>query len=164
MPILIEVNDTHIKQLTEFYIQRLKVLRDEIIEREKESKEINATIQKLRKTPSASERYDNLTRPLSTEYSDKWPWAKKVQFAIKEQGKPLTTKDIVDVLTEYETTFIYDRKRAIASISSVLSSKFGDGKEFGRIESESGDFAYYINDKVIQQTITPNIENEGFPF
>lgn len=145
MAVQIEINDIHIKHLTEFYIQRLKVLRDEIVEREREVKEINATVQLLRKTPSSGE-----ITPLKTssvDYSEKWPWIRKIHFAIEHVDKPLTTREIVEVLTEFETSFIYDRKRAIASISSVLSNKWGAGKEFGRMQSESGDFAYFINEK-----------------
>lgn len=155
MPVQIEVNDSHIKHLTDFYIQRLKVLREEIIERERESKEINATIQKLRKGTSPTE-ISSETKKAAPEYSEKWPWIKKVHFAIEQQQRPLTTKEIVDTLTEYETSFIYDRKRAVASISSILSSKWGNNKEFIRMESESGDFAYGLNDK--QASVTNNID------
>ena len=148
MPIQLEISDIHVKGLTEFYIQRLKALREEIMDRERETKEINAIIQKLRKTvPSAPLFSDDVTNKTGLDYSDKWPWVKKVQFAIIHENRPLTTKEIVDVLTEYETAFIYDRKRAVASISSVLSGKWGADKDFTRIESESGDFAYYLNVK-----------------
>jgi hypothetical protein len=145
MAVKIEISDTHVKALTEFYIQRLKVLREEMIEREKEIKEINATIQLLRKPTVAGDL--SITKSSSVEYSEKWPWIKKIQFAIAHEDRPLTTREVVDVLTEFETAFIYDRKRAIASISSVLSNKWGPDKDFGRQQSESGDFAYYINEK-----------------
>jgi hypothetical protein len=143
MPIQIEVQDVHAQLLVDFYVQRLKILRDEIIEREREAKEINTVIQKLRKKDGLLELPTSQTHKMP--YSDKWTWVKKVQFAIEHEDRPLTTKEIVDVLTEYETTFLFDRKRAVASISSVLSSKSGADKEFSRIESDSGDFAYAIN-------------------
>lgn len=144
MPIQIEIQDTHAQLLIDFYVQRLRVLRDEILERERESKEINGVIQKLRKREpqlaiSNGSPVDRLV------YSDKWPWVKKVQFALETQENPMTTKEIVDLLTEYEPSFLFDRKRAVASISSILSSKSGPGKEFARLDGESGDFAYCIS-------------------
>jgi len=147
MPVQIEVQDIHTKLLIDFYLQRLKILRSEIIERERETKDINSTIQKLKKgniRPPSNSNVNVMEKEVP--YSEKWPWVKKVYFAIEQQGKPLTTKEIVDVLTEYEADFIFDRKRAIASISSILSVKSGgEDKPFIRTESESGDFAYNIN-------------------
>lgn len=147
MLIQIEVQDTHAQLLIEFYVQRLKVLRDEILERERETKDINSTIQKLKKKNSNSGHQEiaNNAVSIETPYSDKWPWVKKVSFVLENSSQPLTTKEIVDILTEYEPSFLFDRKRAIASISSILSSKWGADKEFLRVESESGDFAYAIN-------------------
>jgi|HubBroStandDraft_1064217.scaffolds.fasta_scaffold434096_1 hypothetical protein len=144
MPIQIEVQDIHAQLLVDFYVGRLKVLRDEILEREKETRDINGIIQKLRKRepPLAISNGLHVDKSL---YSEKWPWVKKVQFALGNQEKPLTTKEIVDVLTEYEPSFLFDRKRAVASISSILSSKSGDDKDFMRVDSESGEFAYTLS-------------------
>jgi hypothetical protein len=84
----------------------------------------------------------NGTQIDKSSYSEKWPWLRKVQFALESQSSPLTTKEIVDVLTEYEASFLFDRKRAVASVSSVLSTN--SGSEFTRVTSESGGFAYRI--------------------
>jgi hypothetical protein len=155
MAIQIEVQDAHAKLLVEFYIQRLQVLRGEINEREKEIKSINSTIQSLKK----AQFNGSVVNPgstnvnLNTNYSNKWPWVKKVQFAIESQNRPLTTKEIVETLTEFEPEFIFDRKRAVASISSILSSKSGDNKEFIRIESESGEFAYAMNEPASDEDV-----------
>ncbi len=147
MPIQIEIHDTHAQLLIEFYVLRLKTLRDEILERERETKEINSTIQKLKKKGSNSGTQEVVNSPMSigTPYSDKWPWVKKVSFVLENTSNALTTKEIVDVLTEYEPSFLFDRKRAIASISSILSSRWGTDKEFIRVQSDSGDFAYTVN-------------------
>jgi hypothetical protein len=79
MLIQIEVQDTHAQLLIEFYVQRLKVLRDEILERERETKDINSTIQKLKKKNSNSGHQEiaNNAVSIETPYSDKWPWVKK---------------------------------------------------------------------------------------
>lgn len=163
MAIQIEILDSHVKHLTEFYIQRLKTLREEIQERERETKEINANILKLKKGGTTSP--EAVPTILSADYSDKWPWLKKVQFAIELQNRPLTTKEIVDTLSEYEPSFIYDRKRAVASISSILSSRWGEGKEFKRTQSDSGDFAYDLNKKVAEKpSISIAVDEVDLPF
>jgi len=148
MPVQIEINDSHIDALIEFYIQKLKVLREEIAEREKATKEINAQILRLKKgrtsSSSSGPNLHQLEAPL-VPYSDKWPWVRKIRFALERRGKPLTTKEIVDTLIEYEIALMFDRKKAVASISSMLSTKSGDDKEFIRVQSESGDFQYDLN-------------------
>ncbi|MFL5787110.1 MAG: hypothetical protein ACJ748_03585 [Flavisolibacter sp.] len=149
MPIQIEINDTHVDALIGFYIQRLRVLREEIAAREKETKDINAQILRLKKSKNESqsngETADSTVAIPSVPYSDKWPWVKKIRFAIEQQGRALTTKEIVDTLIEHEIGLMFDRKKAVASISSMLSTKSGENKAFIRVESDSGDFAYDIN-------------------
>ena len=44
---------------------------------------------------------------------------------------------------------MFDRKKAVASVSSILSTKSGANKEFVRMEGETGDFTYYINQSEI---------------
>jgi len=163
MAIQIEVQEAHAQLLIDFYVGRLKVLRDEILEREKETKEINSIIQKLRKREpqlSLSNGF-HVEKPV---YSEKWPWVKKVQFALETTDKALTTKEIVDVLTEYEPSFLFDRKRAVASISSILSSKSGADKEFVRVDSESGDFAYGLSKIEKEVKSTDLEEDDDLPF
>jgi len=145
MPIQIEVHDSHAQLLIEFYVSRLKLLREEIQERERESKEINGVIQQLKKRAALAGEADEIPTPL-VYYNDKWTWLKKIHFALEQRGKALSTKEIVDTLADYEPTFLFDRKRAIASISSVLSVKSGAGKDFLKVDTDSGEFAYAIND------------------
>jgi hypothetical protein len=154
MPVQIEINEAHIDAIIDFYIQRLKALRDEITEKEREFKEINSQILKLKRSKASTPISANSYRVTSTSaanYSDKWPWVKKIQFAIEQQGKALTTKEIVDTLLEYEIGLMFDRRKAVASISSVLSVKSGADKEFLREESDSGEFAYSINNPIASE-------------
>ena len=43
--------------------------------------------------------------PHGFDYSDKLTWAKKIEFALKDEGKSLSTTEIVDVLAKYEPDF-----------------------------------------------------------
>lgn len=146
MPVQIEINDAHIDALIDFYIQRIKVLREEVIVRERELKDINTQILRLKKGKNTSSTiFNSQGQHPSLPYSEKWPWVKKIRFALEVQGRPLTTKEIVETLTEYEIELMFDRKKAVASVSSMLSTKSGSDKDFIRVESVSGDFAYDIN-------------------
>jgi hypothetical protein len=152
MPIQIEIQDSHAQLLIDFYVSRLKVLRDEILDRERETKEINGVIQKLKKRELHPIAISNGSPVDRADYSEKWTWLKKVLFALDIEHRPLTTKEIVDVLTEYEPSFLFDRKRAVASISSILSTR--SGSEFVRVDSDSGDFAYRLrndNDDKVEE-------------
>jgi hypothetical protein len=163
MPIQIEVQDIHAQILIDFYVNRLKALRDEILDKERESKEINAIIHKLRRRDAAVPQ-SNGTNVLKASYSEKWPWVRKVHFALETNEKALTTKEIVDFLTEFEASFLFDRKRAVASVSSILSSKSGTGKEFIRLQGDSGDFAYAINADFNNTPSEEEEEDDGLPF
>jgi hypothetical protein len=149
MSIQIEIQDGHAQLLIDFYIGRLKTLRGEILDRERESKEINTIIQKLKKREPLLAVSNGIHVDKST-YSEKWPWVKKIQFALEHQERPLTTKEIVEALTEHEPSFLFDRKRAVASVSSILSTK--SGSEFIRVDSESGDFAYRLRNDTDNKT------------
>lgn len=147
MPIQIDVHESHIQSLIQFYFERLKTLRVEITAKELELKEITLVIQKLKRGSANGNTQDNIGK-VNIDYSESWPWARKVEFAIELKEKPLSTKEIVDILTEFEPSFLIDRKRVVASISSILSSKSGEGKEFKRVESDTGDFKYIVNEKI----------------
>ena len=145
----IEVSEQHVKQLQEFYVQRLITLKKEISEREKEIKEISKTLQTLKKSISENDLTEDQSNKAS-DYRPEWPWVKKVGFAIEFENRPLTTREIVDLLSDFEPSFHADRKRVVASISSVLSSK--SGKEFIKNSNPSGDNTFNVNKEYNPQT------------
>lgn len=155
MSIHLEVNENHAGLLIDFYIKRLKFLKEEISVREKETREINSQILKLKRGNKKDEvilhtnqkDHGEEVENSIPEYSDKWTWVKKIEFAITQENRPLTTKEIVDTLTEFEVGLLFERKRAIASASSVLSTKSGVGKQFIKMETGDKEFAYTINNE-----------------
>ncbi len=164
MPLQIEIKDEHLKEMIEFYVSKQRDIRMQINNLEKQAKEVSAIIQQL----NQSIRETGHIRPLpeSAVYSDKWPWVKKIKFAIGQGREPVTTREIVDLLIQYEPALEYNRKKAVASVSSTLSVKTGE--EFGRVLSESGDNAYYILEDVSdEQKKDPGrttIDLENLPF
>jgi len=147
MPIKIEIKDDHIKDLIDFYSSKQKNVRDQISKLERDLRDINATIAQLK------QRHINRDITISSlledreVFSTKWPWAKKIAYAITEASKPITTKEIVDILEIYEPKTDEERKTAISSVSSTLSVKSGkylDKKDFIKRVSDSGEFEYDI--------------------
>ncbi|QJB42446.1 hypothetical protein HF324_33180 [Chitinophaga oryzae] len=141
MAVNIEIKEAYVKDLIDFYVEKQRQIRIEVNNLEEQLKEISAIIMQLRQ----SSRSTNAEIPLikgDEVYSEKWPWVRKIMFALRQADAPLSTKQIVDSLSEYEPEFISDRKRVVASVSSTLSVKTDE--EFGRVQNDSGENAYYI--------------------
>jgi hypothetical protein len=186
MPVNIYIQDEDLDDIIEFYNGKLKAIKQKKIELEKEEKSLRITLIQLKSkkdTPREAVSPTADFTPHGFDYSDKWTWAKKIEFALKDEGKPLSTTEIVDVLAKYEPDFEEggsERRKAIASISSTLSVKSGleneDGKDFIKIEdgtgrskfiikeSEPQEMARNIDDKVIKLPATIHIENDDLPF
>jgi len=122
----IEIKDRHIKDLIDFYIEKQRGLRLQITTLEREVKDISAIIMQLKQTSRSGSPTEIVQLPGQDIYSVKWPWVRKITFALEQVGTPLTTKEIVDLLTDYEPAFISERRKAIASVSSTLSVKSGE--------------------------------------
>jgi tRNA(Phe) wybutosine-synthesizing methylase Tyw3 len=143
---LIEITDDDAKDLIDFYVEKQRNIKNQMSVLGASLKELNTKILELKqslqaKNPSVINNKDGV------EYSSKWHWVKKIEFAIRQAGKPLTTKEIVDILTEYQPDYISERRSAIASVSAILSTKSGSHsqhKEFVKIASDWGDYAYDV--------------------
>lgn len=148
MAIRIEIKDDQIDDLINFYLLKQKGIRDQILKLEIELKDVNATIAQLKQRPvNIKEPFDASFRLNAEVFSTKWPWLKKITFAIKEAGKPVTTNEIIETLELYEPKFKEDRKKVLSSVSSTLSVKSGsyaEKKPFIKRLSESGEFTYDI--------------------
>ena len=172
MNISIQFKEAEIPVLIEMYLDKVKQKKEEIFHLEKDVKDISAKVSQLR---LALKGGNGSIAPLQSDsaYSDKWQWVKKISFAIELNGKPLTINEIIDTLSDYEPSFINDRKKVMSSISGTLSIKSGsydDRKEFIRCNSESGEYAYDVwkeNEPEQQKSIEKfgnEIELDDLPF
>lgn len=148
MAIRIEIKDDHISDLLSFYVSKQKNIHEQISKLENELRDVNATLAQLRQRPlNISDPFTSDLLPEQQVYSAKWTWLRKISYAIKEAGKPVTTKQIVEILEAYEPKLVEERKTAISSVSSTLSvkaGKFSDKKCFVKSINESGEYAYDI--------------------
>jgi hypothetical protein len=148
MAIHIEIKDDQINDLINFYLTKQKGIRDQILKLEIDLKDVNATIAQLKQRPvKIKDSFDVSLRPDAEVFSPKWPWLKKIAYAIKEAGKPVTTKEIIETLELYEPKTEEERKRVLSSVSSTLSvksGKYSERKPFVKGLSESGEFTFDI--------------------
>lgn len=151
MAINITIPDSQLDSMIEYYIGLQKSKKDTITGIEKEIKEISSIVLQLKKAKTDQPQQNGVYEDLfGAVYNPKWPWVKKIEYAMNEAGKPVTTKEIVEIITKYEPEYIAERKKAVASVSATLSQKSGslyDKKEFVRSESETGETAYSVWDQ-----------------
>ena len=147
MTIQIEIKDDQIEDLVEFYSIKQRSLKDQISKLEKNLRDVSATISQLKHLATMPRTSKANFLEETDIFSPKWPWIKKIAFAIKEAGKPISTREIVEILSVYEQRTEEEKKTAISSVSSTLSVKSGkhsDKREFVKDVNSSGEYVYNI--------------------
>ena len=154
-PVSIYIQSKDLTDLIDFYDQKLKAIKQKKKDLERDESEIRATIMQL-KSKKVDDNSD-IDSPIRFSvranmdaYDSKWTWVKKIDFAIREAGKPITTNEIVDILIIYEPSFDDDKRKAISSVSSITSVNSGteeeEDKKFIKIEDETGRSKFFIKD------------------
>jgi len=144
MAVTVEIATKHLKDMIAFYVEKQKAAKSQINAAEKDLRELTLLIAELRNTLLNATASPESPQVQPAQYNTRWPWARKISFAIERAGRPLTTREIVEHLSEYEPEFIEGKKRAIASVSSTLSVKTAAGQDFEKIQGEEGDFLYNV--------------------
>lgn len=170
MPIQIEIQDQHVKDLIDFYASKQKALRAQVAELESEIKSISATISQLKQTGKKTPfTFSDGTLKIeeTNVYYEGWSWVKKIAFAINKAGKPLTTNEIAEVLGAYESP----EKIKISSISATLSQKSGtyeEKLEFIRSTNSKGELIFDVWKPDFQNDINSlfgtNTKTDDLPF
>ena len=99
------------------------------------------------------------------EYNPKWSNLKKSIYIIYQDGKPLTTKEIVDtILEKYEPELKSERAKIVGNISSVLGTAAKEGK-LKRALNVLGENIYGLpDDFVFKNQFQPQAMSAGFVF
>jgi len=138
----IEFTESQIEELISYYTLQATKESDEVKIHQKKQSEymemVNVLKEKLTTTqsPVVPQLFDNSGSSLI--YDKNWPSIKKIIFAMETANKPLTTREIVDMLKIYDPSFS-DKKideAAIANFSSVLAMKSKSNKIFTRTKGE----------------------------
>lgn len=144
----IQLPKEHIPQLREFYTSRLAQLQKEI-------GEVSALLQQLDSQITVSNgntvvNGQGVLIPAAVNippgnYHPKWSFIKKAKFALKEAGRALTVKEIVDFLLDnYEPNLKNERKKFMSSMSGTLSHQSKEGGIFKRRQNELEEYEYEI--------------------
>lgn len=162
MPFHLEVTDKDAMDLIEFYTEKQKSIKLQMSELTASLKDISSKIYDLKGILDARQTFSSPED--KTAYSLKWHWVKKIQFAIHKEGRPLTTKEIVDILSNYQPEYISERRKAIASVSAILSTKSGthaQHKEFVKIPADWGEYTYDVWREDEKNDDSDDISNSG---
>ena len=136
VPILLD--ERYLDSLIQFHLQKQQEIRDHIALLQLEEKALSATIVELRQAqnkvkPEFSPQLGEIL------YNREWTWTKKIDFALDVAGRAMTSREIVDLLENYEPQLKSQGRKPIASVSAVLSTKSGD--YYDRYEGD-GDVRY----------------------
>jgi hypothetical protein len=143
--ISIHLPKEHIPQLREYYQNRLTSLQ-------KELNEVSALLEQLESQVHTTTQVNGqgvlISPPVQISpggYHPKWSLIKKAKFALKEAGRPLTSKEIVDLIIDnHDPAMRNERKRFMSSMSGTLSAHSKPGGIFKRQQNELEDFEYEV--------------------
>mgnify|MGYP002075297013 CR=1 FL=1 len=146
MSIQIDIDEAQVKLLKEFYKTRVNEIQSEISKLTAEIEELGRFAKKLDFKPNEVDITlpDPSAKYSSSGYQDRWPWVKKAAFLIEDEGRPLSTKDMVELILEkYEPKLKDKRKTVVASLSAVMSTKTKEGL-FTRVTNQFGEFEFSV--------------------
>jgi hypothetical protein len=129
----IVVSDSERKELIEYYKSKVDLI----------NRDLDLLFQKKKTYESMLIKLINVTESHAVDpkvtYDSSWPWSTKIVYVLKKADQQLRTKDIVDVLTNIDSST--DRDRYTSSISAIISQKVDT--VFKRFKSED-DKDYYV--------------------
>lgn len=146
MSVQININDVQANLLKDYYKRRLSEIQSEIGKLTAEIGEIDKFMKQLDKEVLSADALSNTTNISINNYQDRWSWVKKAAFLIKESGRALSTRDMVDlIIDKYEPGQKENRKTVVASLSAVMSTKTKEGL-FVRQQNEFGEFEFSLSE------------------
>jgi hypothetical protein len=155
IPVNIFIQSKDLADLIVFYEAKLKEVKQQRKDLEVYEREIRHTIMQLKakhqETESINEKPILFTvNPNKNAYNRNGTWVEKIEFAIREAARPLNTTEIVDLLIVHEPILEDNKKRSVASVSSILSLNSGAKddleKKFVKIEDATGRTKFFVKD------------------
>ncbi|MES2776350.1 MAG: hypothetical protein V4722_19395 [Bacteroidota bacterium] len=153
MATTIEIKKELIPDVITMFSLKAKEAKAEIKRLEGEVKDYYATISQLHKALTDGD-VEKEIKPPPIPYNVEWRWQDKIRFALGQLSKPSSTREIVDYLANYEPHFAGDdSKKAIGSVSAILSAKSGtedENKFFVRSTRNNNELVYTNSIDVVQ--------------
>ncbi len=144
---IIEIQDTELILLTNYYNEKLNIVRGKITELRKEEINIGDMLRKLNGdtlTP-VNPISSSLTTPQESHYSTKDTIIGKVKYVLAESGREMTTSEIVSRLLDIDEIFRGDKNKTAKNVSTILSVNQGVGKVFKRRQDERNNNLFSLN-------------------
>lgn len=135
MPINIQIDESQIQSLVEFYGLKLEAVRTQKQVLEQEEKKYVALIGQLTMPDSKhqnTEKPEPALLPKTRAYSASWPIHEKIKHVLIIDNRPLSSRDIINRLLSLEPALNVNKEKTAKNISTVLSIRKGD--LFERVE------------------------------
>lgn len=160
MPVQVQIDEHLAKEMLDFIETKIRTKQAEISNLDQEVSNLNIQRQQL-ELLLRSNHVNGVDSSAYSEYQKKWPIFRKILFILEKQGRPLSTREFVEYITElYEPELAPERAKLVSNISSVLGTKAKDGK-LVRGENILGENAFFIN-KNEDETKKPQAEQAAF--
>lgn len=135
MPISIQVDESQIQPMIEFYGLKLEAVRNQKRVLEQEEKKYVDLIGQLSVADSKQQGGDksDLSMPSKgKKYIASWPIHEKIKHVLSIDNRPLSSRDIINKLLTLEPALNANKEKTAKNISTVLSIRKGD--LFERVE------------------------------
>lgn len=151
----ITISEQEIPTLIEYLRNRIESTRAQLISLEKTLNNLvhlsgNTYKTQIQTSISLSKESINNSydKPLEHEdgYNSAWTWIRKIIHILKAQ-KESTTSDIVNAVLRYEPDRVKERKKVMASVSAVLSTKSKDDGLFKKRINMRNDNVYSLTEE-----------------
>jgi hypothetical protein len=141
---IFQIPKEHVPQIREYYLNRRVLLRTELAE--VDSLLLQLGIQAEEAAPMMNGQISLLPdNGNPSGYNPRWNLIKKAKFAIKNAGRPLTSKEIVEfIINNYDKPLNTQRKKFMSSMSGTLSNKSKAGGVFKRTQNDADEYEYDI--------------------
>ena len=160
IPVKVYIQSKDLEELIDFYETKLLSVKQQRKDLDLSEREIRATLMQLRsKLSDLTAPEDNSIKysiqPNLSSYSRTWQWVQKIEFAIREGGKPLTTTEIIEMLIVVEPALEDEKRKSISSVSAIVSMQSGTiddkNKKFVKITDTIGKSRYYLHEEVLSE-------------
>lgn len=162
----INLSKAELTYLVDTLIDKIKSKKAEKESLEREIKDLNARIIQFKKALNETESGVIINPTTENDnYSDKWAWLTKIEFAINLSKRPLTTNEIYDVLCEFEPHLLADKRKATSTISGTASIKSGsyeEKKDLIKNKNKNGEYEYTIWKE--KSDVSGDVSTDDLPF
>jgi hypothetical protein len=138
MSISIQISERHLNELKAFYISKREALLSEI-------DGVNDILTQIGEAPNVS-KSDSAGITLSSDAPDGYPfkavWIDKIKYILYLIGGAATTSDLADKICSIEIGS--DRRKVVATISSVLSTHSKIGGAFVKSMNERRESVFSV--------------------